>query len=172
MTRTRDEYHALRRRYQPASVSLAIVAESPPKSGKYFYDATGQVSEPLYSALMKILGEAPATKEAGLCAFRDRGWVLVDATYEPVNGLSDPERDAVILRDRPRLVADLKQLAAGQPMPVVLLKANVCALLDAFLTEQGVTVLNRGRPVYFPSNGRQRQFHTQFTDIVGGAGLL
>jgi hypothetical protein len=63
--RDRNEYHDLRHRYAPETVRLLIVAESPPASGKYFYDPSGTTSEPLFAALMKQIGVLPATKEDG-----------------------------------------------------------------------------------------------------------
>src|SRR5262245_3929421 len=85
--RDRNEYHDLRLQYAPQSTKLVIVAESPPASGKYFYDPTGATSEPLFAALMKQLRFSASRKEDGLREFQRRGWVLVDATYEPVNHL-------------------------------------------------------------------------------------
>jgi hypothetical protein len=164
---TRDEYHALRRRFQPETVKLIIVAESPPASGKYFYDPTGAVTEPLFTALMRQINYSPACKEDGLRAFQRRGWVLVDATYNPVNMLSDRARDAVIVRYYPLLRDDLIALSPDRSAPVVLLKANVCRLLNERLTSDGFRVLNQGRAVYFPGNSRQREFHWQFGAIVG-----
>jgi hypothetical protein len=52
----------MRRRFEPA---LAVVAESPPVFGKYVYDPVGQVTEPLFLALIRRMGEAPTTKEVG-----------------------------------------------------------------------------------------------------------
>src|SRR4051812_45254487 len=46
----RDYYLRLRREYQPKIIKLIIVAESPPASGKYFYDSTGSTKEPLFAA--------------------------------------------------------------------------------------------------------------------------
>ena len=80
---------------EPTSVTLVIVAESPPASGKYFYRPNGEVSEPLFKALMKQLGIQPKTKCEGLREFQKRGWVLVDATYEPVNALDKRGRARV-----------------------------------------------------------------------------
>jgi hypothetical protein len=34
----------------PEKTKLAIVAESPPRSGRYIYDETGSVSEPFLAA--------------------------------------------------------------------------------------------------------------------------
>jgi hypothetical protein len=104
---TRNEYLALRRRYEPESIRLVIIAESPPASDKYFYKPAGAPSEPLFAALMRELGLSPRTKEEGLCEFQRRGWVLVDATYEPVNKLSESSADRMIERDYPSLRDDL-----------------------------------------------------------------
>jgi hypothetical protein len=166
----RGEYLSLRREFEPepTTVTLVIVAESPPTSGLYFYDPTGKVSEPLFSALMKQLSIKPKTKFEGLRAFQARGWVLVDATYEPVNALDkdEPGRDLVIAQ--PELCGDLKQLLATRwrEVPLVLIKANVCKLLDPKLKEDGFNVLNTGRKVYFPSTGNQGHFDRQFREIV------
>jgi hypothetical protein len=96
---SRSDYHSFRRQYEPQDVRLVIVAESPPVSGKYFYNPQGAISEPLFAALMKQLRYIPTTKESGLREFQRKGWLLVDATYEPVNGLSNVARDNVIERD-------------------------------------------------------------------------
>jgi hypothetical protein len=164
--KARLDYLNLRRPFQPSDIRLVIIAESPPVSGRYFYDSSGRTTEPLFSALMKQCGITPRNKEQGLREFQKRGWILVDATYEPVN---DPEvdRDAIILRDYPLLRDDLLNLLSALTAPLVLIKANVCRLLDARLSADGFNVLNRGRAVYFPSNGRQGQFAAQFSEIVG-----
>jgi len=159
----RDRYISLRRRYQPATTRLAIVAESPPASGRYFYDETGAIAEPLFAAVMKQPGLQPAAKAEGLSAFQQAGWVLVDATYQPVNALNASGRDAVIVRDYPLLHDDLKALA---PERVVLIKKNVCVLLEPRLVAAGFRVLNAGRAIYFPSSGRQGDFHRQFAEIA------
>jgi hypothetical protein len=51
-------------------------------------------------------------------------------------------------------------------VPLVLIKANVCKLLEPKLNEDGFNVLNKGRIVYFPANGRQRDFDRQFREIL------
>ena len=46
----RSEYLTLRYKFQPATVKLVVVVESPPKSGSYFYDPSGRITEPLFAA--------------------------------------------------------------------------------------------------------------------------
>ena len=116
--------------------------------------------------MMRQLTYSPRTKEDGLREFQGRGWLLVDATYQPVNGLGEKERDAVIVQDYPLLRDDLATMLPDRSTPVVLVKANVCRLLEPWLREDGFNVLNRGTAVYFPSNGRQPEFHKQFGAVL------
>jgi len=162
----RFDYLKLRRRFEPKIVRLVIIAESPPASGNYFYNPTGATTEPLFTALMQEIGSSPTSKERGLREFQTTGWILVDATYTPVNGLSDTERDRIIVEDYQSLHADLTALLPDKSTPVILIKANVCRLLEHPLTADGFRVLNNGRAVYFPSTGRQQEFHSQFSAIL------
>ena len=165
----RSYYLDLRREFEPTGIKLVIVAESPPESesGKYFYIPGGTVSELLFKALMKQLCIQPKTKPEGLRKFQNRGWVLVDATYEPVNKNTAP--DLVIERDYPELCGDLKRLLATRwsEVPLVLIKANVCKLLEPKLKKDGFNVLNKkDRMVPFPSHGHQPVFDSRFREIV------
>jgi hypothetical protein len=162
----RNGYHAFRRAFAPANVTLALVAESPPASGKYFYNPEGLTTEWLFAALMKRIGCTPTTKEAGLRELQRKGWLLVDATYEPINKLKGAKRAAVIVRDYPLLRADLAALLPDRAVPLVLLKANVCRLLEPLLKRDGFNVINKGCVVYFPSHSRQPDFHRQFGNLI------
>ena len=169
----RSEYLSYRRKFEPTTVKLVIVAESPPDSGKYFYNPTGAVTEWLFAALMKQLGVEPKTKDEGLREFQRRGWALIDATYEPVNKReSKAAKKEVILRDYPLLRDDLKRLLPDLSTPVVLVKANVCRLLEPRLAADGFNVINKGQSVSFPAFGQQPDFHRQFCAILKSAKKL
>ena len=168
---TRNEYLTLRRKFEPTSVKLVIVAESPPASGKYFYNPEGSVREPLFAALMSQLGITPTSKEEGLREFQRRSWVLVDATYEPVNTRSDPARDMVIARDYPLLRDDLAALLPDKSVPIILVKVNVLRLLQRKLATDGFNVINGDIVVYFPSSSRQRDFQRRFAAVLKSIGL-
>jgi hypothetical protein len=49
---------------------------------------------------------------------------------------------------------------------LVLIKANICRILEPKLREDGFKVLNRGGVIYFPAAGRQPNFHQQFGAIL------
>jgi hypothetical protein len=163
---TKDDYLVFRRKFEPTSVKLVIVAESPPASGRYFYNPEGSAKEHLFAALMKQLGAKPKTKEDGLREFQRRGWVLVDATYRPVNGLGLRERDAVISADYPLLRDDLAAMLPDKSVPIILVKVNVLRLLQRRLMDDDFSVINGDIVVYFPSHGRQRDFQRQFGAVL------
>jgi len=144
----RSEYLSLRRKFEPTILKLIIVAESPPKSGLFFYRTDGKPTEPLFRALMKQIGFQPETKLEGLCKFRERGWLLVDATYKQVNERGDRHRrDCVIKEDYLELIRDLDNLLYNHrsKVPLVLIKANVCRLLEPSWRTMGSTCSMRSR---------------------------
>jgi hypothetical protein len=109
---TPAEYLRFRERFLPEHPKIIFVLESPPKSGKYFYNHDGLISEPLFSAMRKdVLEIKPSTKGEGLREFATRGFLLLDATYTPVNHphLSTRERDQLVLADFPLLVEELRK---------------------------------------------------------------
>src|ERR1700722_1383164 len=138
--RNRSDYLNFRHRYKPDEIKLVIIAESPPSSGLFFYDAKGKITEPLFAAFMKAMRLAPTDKEEGLREFQRNGWVLIDATYEPVNALSDTKRNELISRDYTSLRSDLSGLMSGRSIPIVIIKANVCRVLEPKLIRDGFNV--------------------------------
>jgi len=165
----RAEYFRMRSAYTPTHPKIIFVLESPPKSGLYFYDPSGEKSEPLFRAMMTdVLGIQPTTKHEGLTAFASAGYLLVAATYSPVNHphLSQRESDALILQDLPRLEADLRQHAQADT-GIVLVKANVCDLLELRLLALGFTVINQGKRPPFPSTGQQGKFRVLIQSLLG-----
>jgi hypothetical protein len=164
---TRAEYLEYRGRYIPEHRKIVFVLESPPISGLYFYKPEGSVSEPLFRAMMKdVLDIKPRTKEEGLREFAARGFLLIDATYTPVNHLSGRARDAAILDELPLLVEDLIEYVEPGTN-VILVKANVCDLLEEKLSRFGFAVLNRGTRIPFPSTGQQNKFRDAVRRVLG-----
>jgi hypothetical protein len=164
----RNYYIQIRNRYHPENVKLIFILESPPISGKYFYDSEGAISEPLFSALMKLLNYQPKDKEDGLQFFKSEGYLLVDATYKQVNNLKGKERDETILSDYDYLVSDLENICSDKEVPIIIVKANVCKLLDHRLSEKGFNIINKGAIIPFPSHGQQNKFHTFALGILDG----
>jgi len=155
-------YVGLREPYRPRRLRHVFVVESPPCSGKYFYDENGATGEPLFVAMMKMMGRAPNNKREGLLWFKDCGYLLMDATYQVVNkSMSNARRNQVILDDFDALVEDLLAVDPRQTAPLILVKANICRLLGPHLVEAGFNVLNNGTMVPFPASGQQNAFHRE-----------
>jgi hypothetical protein len=160
-------YIDLRNKYRPGKIRVTFVLESPPISGKYFYEPEGKTSEPLFSAMMKVIGNEPATKEDGLVAFSTTGFFLVNATYSPVNHIkSMKKRNEAILADLPELIQDLKHTVGNQGAKLVLVKANICRLLEKPLKSAGLNVTNNGTVVPFPSHNHQANFHKNIKKVL------
>ncbi len=157
----KDYYLRLRNKYLPNKLKYIFVLESPPALGKYFYDESGKISEPLFKAMMELLAFNPKNKGEGLRLFQKNGYFLVDATYQPVNKLKGKKRTDVVLCHFRELVEDLKKLRADRQIPIILVKANICRMLDRRLTQEGFVVQNKGVVVPFPSNGWQKRFLEQ-----------
>lgn len=162
----RDYYLRLRKRYLPSKLNLIFLLESPPVSGNYFYDETGKTTEPLFSAFMKFLSYSPADKRDGLEHFKNRGFLLVDATYKQVNKLKGKVRDYTILSDYNRLIDDLENMCPVKNIPIILVKANICRMFDERLTERGFNILNKGVVIPFPSHGQQKRFHLEISKVL------
>ena len=161
----KEYYHNLRNRYLPKTLKLIFILESPPASGKYFYDETGYTSEPLFNELMKALQYRPKNKKDGLEFFKGKGFFLIDSTYNPVDKLKENERRDVILSDFNNFLADLQEINLNES-PLILVKANVCRLLEENLKTRGFNVLNEGIIVPFPSNGQQNRFQNKIKKIL------
>lgn len=168
-------YLKLRVKYQPEKIRLIFVLESPPVSGNFFYDPSGRVTEPLFSAMMKLIGQEPSTKEAGLVAFARNGFFLVDATYQCVNHIkSEKQRNQTILSDLPELIKDLKGISSSRQNTVkfVLVKANICRLLEEPIKAEGMKVINNGTVIPFPSHGHQNKFQESIRRVLKVAKIL
>lgn len=159
MNKRKQYYIDLRNQWIPENIKIIFICESPPVSGKYFYDTEGLVTEPLFSAMMNsVLGINPVNKKDGLLAFQQAGLLIIDATYTPVNKLTDAKRDTIITKNYSNLKDDLRKVMKTENTPLVLVKANVCRLLETRLIGDNFNVMNKGMIIPFPACGRQNEF--------------
>lgn len=168
----KGDYIALRNTYRPARTRCVFVLESPPAHSGYVYDPNGRVSEVLFRAFMRLLDLNPDTKDEGLCALADAGWILVNAVYVPVNKLPDSEADRMIRENYRNLVRDLEGVMRGDKRtPVILVKANVVRLLEEPLQKDGFRVLNRGVMIPFPMHYHADAFQERTKKLLDGISL-
>ena len=62
-------------------------------------------------------------------------------------------------------------MSPDKSVPIILVKANVCRVLDSRLTADGFNVMNQGSTVDFPANGRQPYFRERFPLLLKAAAL-
>jgi hypothetical protein len=177
-----NDYRAKRNPYVPkyGNRKAIFIFESPPKEGAYFYDTTNTPGkDQLFNAMMRqILGLPKQTKVAGLRAFADAGYLLIDATYTPVNddNLSKSEREAraqvQIKKDFDFLCKELTEYSEPDTKVIVGMK-HVCnflvPMLKAFNT---FNILNTtGRIVPLPLCGNATRFGKMVRPMLGLAPL-
>lgn len=155
----------------PQNIKTIFVLESPPVSRKYFYNPIGKTTEPLFSAMMKcVLHIEPNTKAEGLAQFQKSGYLIVDATYTHVNGLGRQrrKRNEIIERNYHNLLSDLNTLVGKKKSKtkIILVKANICRLLEPKLKADGFNVANAGVIVPFPASGHQVNFCVEIHKLL------
>lgn len=173
MPRTPEEYKVLRNRYKPEEIKLIFLLESPPANGAYFYDPESLHNEFLFMAMMKIIGFRcdnlnREIKILGLNRFQEEGYFLIDATYQPVNDIFNPDvKNNKIFQDSELLLADLNELKAKEnKTPIILVKTNIFTLYNDFLTERDFNIYNENITVPFPSTGQQISFHQRIDEVL------
>jgi len=168
---TENPYVTQRNRYLPARLRLVFIFESPPAGHGYFYDDTGRSSELLYRTMTELLlGTRPSPKPEGLRQFAAAGYLIVDPVYFPVNKLPEKEADRLILDNVPNLIEDLHSLGADRA-PIVLVKKNICQLLEMPLKEAGFRVLNEGQSIPFPMHYHLPAFSQIVSELVTKSGI-
>lgn len=165
---SKNYYIKLRNKYPPKKLRVIFVLESPPASGKFFYDPKGKITEPLFSAMMRCVLEFKSkNKEEGLKKFADESYFLVDAIYKPINNIKGAkERNDKILKNYPNLVRDLKEIIRSRKVKIILVKANVCRLLENRLKKNGFKVINDGLIIPFPACSWQHEFCRKIKKVL------
>lgn len=163
----REYYIRLRNQYLPKNLKVIFILESPPSSGKYFYDIKGSVLEPLFSYMMKcVINFNPINKKEGIRKFCEECYFLVDATYTPVDKLTDTVADKIIIENYPKLVEDLRNIINRKKVKIILVKSNVCKLLEKRLLNDGFEVINNKKIIPFPSHGWQKIFCKRIEQLL------
>lgn len=156
--KNKNYYKKLRNKYLPKKIKVIFILESPPKSGLYFYNSTGNTNEVLFREMMRGTNINCFIKEEGLQKFAKKGYFLIDATYQPVNNLSKRERNKIILNEYHNLIEDLKIIIKNEKIRIILVKANICKLLEGRLLDDEFNVVNNGTIIPFPAYGWQQEF--------------
>lgn len=167
----KDKYILLRNLYIPKKIRLVFVLESPPQGHGYFYDSTGRVSEVLFRAFMKLIKFTPKDKEEGLIQLANKGILLVNPIYIPVNKLSEKEADLLIMKNYDLFIKDLVSLGISNKTPIILVKKNILRLLEKKLLVDRFNVINGNLLIPFPLHYHINTFISRCALLMSKVGM-
>jgi hypothetical protein len=110
----------LRRRYRPPVVRLLFIGESPPVSGRFFYQRDSGLYRAMRDAFRAI--DPSITDERFLSSFQNTGCYLIDTCTDPVDHLDPLSRRAACLAGEPSLSRRIDRL---QPASIVTLLRSI-----------------------------------------------
>jgi hypothetical protein len=107
------------------------------------------------------------SKQEGLKAFCEAGYFLMDPIYEPVNKLKDSEANNLILQNYPVFLQDLQKILGNKKnIPLILIKRNICELLEKRLLDDGFNVVNQSIIIPFPMHYHFAEFDYKLTKLL------
>jgi hypothetical protein len=143
----------LRRSYRPKRVRLLFVGESPPASGRFFYQADSGLYRAIRRTFMRAFPEI--RKEDFLATFRDLGCYLIDLCSEPVDDLEVKQRKRICGTGESHLARTIRRL---QPETIVTL-----VLAIAPNVEHAIKISKwKGRHIQLPYPGRWKRNRIAF----------
>jgi hypothetical protein len=149
-----SDLEELRRRFQPKHISTLFVGESPPKSGKFFYERDSL----LYRRMKEAFGGTENFRED----FMAKGFFLDDLVQEPINKKDKKERDA---RRREGVSSLAQRMRGYQPRAVVVVMCAIEPMVIDAIREAGLGHL-KPHVVPFPRAEHQEHFKKAMAEII------
>ncbi len=172
MTKTPEEFIALRKKYKPDNINLIFLFESPLADGGYFYDHKSLQTDILFKPMMKLIDFKynflnEQIKIQGLKKFREAGYYMIDSIYEPVNTFTNSGvRDNLILKNYQNLLSDLREISADKlGIPIILVRSNIFNLYHKKLKDEGFNVINESVIVPYIANNKEEKFLRKLMEI-------
>ena len=151
---------SLRLSYKPITIRFLFVGESPPASGRFFYDKSGmttntaRVFERVFDISFKDTPEF-------LDFFKVKGCYLDDISIIPVDNLTRLERNKVLIES---LEDFSPRLTGYQPEVVVAILKSIETHVRRAMLMAKLTC-----PLYvppFPGQGHQKKFRDEMSEIL------
>lgn len=116
----KDERERVRRRYRPARIRLLFIGESPPASGRFFYQKDSGLYRAVRDTFRRV--DSSITDDTFLRVFQELGCYLIDACAKPVDHLDARSRRAACLAGEPALSRKIRQF---EPDAIVTLLKSI-----------------------------------------------
>ena len=155
--RTARARESLRKRFRPSRVKILFVGESPPASGRFFYQADSGLYRAIRDCFRQAFPELDAT--SFLIAFRELDCYLVDLCGQPVDRLTKARRRNYCHAGEARLAGMLRRL---RPEIVVTLVKSIAANVRRAAAQAEWP----GEPIEVPYPGRWHRHRAEFTRIL------
>jgi len=172
LAKTPEEFIAIRNNFKPEKISLIFLFESPMHDGGYFYDHKSLKSDLVFKPMMKLIDFKynflnEQIKLQGLKKFKESGYFTVDATYQPVNTITNEGvKNNLILKNSAGLIEDLKSINAHKEQtPIIIVRSNLFKLYNQKLLKEGFNVINESIIVPFMANNKEERFHRKILEI-------
>jgi hypothetical protein len=166
ITYLKNIYANARKKYEPTSIRVLIVAEAPPCAlDRFFYFEDVKKQDSLFLEIMGILypklkkqylasGRNTLLKQELLEEFRSDGYWLMDLSEVPTSIVGDiTDKDVEGLLEKIKMKID-------RETPIILIKSNVYDTCYKILTSNGYKVIDERLP--FPGSGQQKVFREKF----------
>ena len=148
----------IRNHYRPDRIRILFVGESPPASGKFFYNGNSQLARNMGRILGRLLLDDP---KDFLARFKASGCYLDNLVLIPVNKSSKSLRRQA----RRNAIPDLaKRIEKYQPVVVVALLKSIEPDVREAVAESGMGV--RFHATHFPGNGQQGNFEMDIRRLL------
>jgi hypothetical protein len=152
------DFESLRRKYRPQKVKLLFVGESPPTSGRFFYNRDSGLYRAMLGAFRQV--DSSIEDENFLEVFKQAGCYLTDACRTPVDRMTpDARRKACVAGEQPLA----ERIAELRPEMIVSLVRSIKTNVERAANRapwNGI-LLNTPYP------GRWVQHRRQFFEILG-----
>jgi hypothetical protein len=160
-----DGREELRRSYLPESVRLLFVGESPPASGRFFYQKDSGLYRAFRDAFRAV--DPEINDENFLARFREAGCYLIDLCPDPVDHMKPRERREACRVAEPALAEAIR--VHNPPAMAIFLKS-----IEPYVGRAIARAEWSGKLICTPYPGRFRKNRELFFEIVTPAlrGLL
>lgn len=151
----RREQERLRRSFRPQAVKLLFIGESPPASGRFFY----QGDSGLYRAMEEAFRVADPSlrSEEFLSRFQASGCYLIDLCSDPVDHLEPKPRRTACLSGEGSLARSIAKL---QPVMI----ATVVRSIEGNVKRAASRAQWRGTFLHLPYPGRWHRHRSAFIE--------
>lgn len=154
----RRKREATRRNFRPAQVKLLFIGESPPASGRFFYNGDSGLFRAMRDAFRVV--EPSLTDAAFLPFFQTSGCYLVDLSLDPVDHLDSKSRRAACRAGEEFLARTIAEL---QPALI----ATVVRSIEANASRAAKAANWHGPFLHLPYPGRWSRFRLVFVETLG-----